>query len=126
VGLGDGLIVGIAQAFALLPGVSRSGSTITASLFLGMERASAARFSFLLGIPAIAGAGLLETLHLLRAGMPPEERLVFAVGMASAALAGFLAIAFLLQFLQRYSTRLFVAYRIVLGGLLLLWILLAR
>ncbi|MCX7624032.1 MAG: undecaprenyl-diphosphatase UppP [Thermomicrobium sp.] len=121
----DGLAIGVAQAFALLPGVSRSGSTITAGLFRGLDRASAARFSFLLGIPAIVGAGALEVVELGRHGLPPEERAVFLVGVASAAVTGFLAIAFLLRFLQRRSTLVFVVYRLAFG-LLLLGMVLAR
>lgn len=115
----DGIVVGLAQALALLPGVSRSGSTITAGLFLGLRREAAARFSFLLGVPAIAGAGLLEGVKLLQAGLPAEERVIFAAGTVSAAVVGYLAIAFLLRFLQRYSTMVFVAYRLILGLVLL-------
>ena len=111
----DGIVVGLAQALALLPGVSRSGSTITAGLFLGLRRDAAARFSFLLGVPAVAGAGLLEGIDLLRAGLPAEERLIFAAGTISAAVVGYLAIAFLLRFLQRHSALVFVWYRLVLG-----------
>jgi len=115
----DGILVGLAQALALLPGVSRSGSTITAGLFLGLRREAAARFSFLLGVPAVAGAGLLEGLKLLQVGLPAEERIIFAAGTVSAAVVGYLAIAFLLRFLQRYSTMVFVAYRLILGLVLL-------
>ncbi len=115
----DGVVIGLAQALALLPGVSRSGSTITAGLFLGLRREAAARFSFLLGVPAIAGAGLLEGVKLLQAGLPAEERVIFAAGTISAAVVGYLAIAFLLRFLQRYSTMVFVAYRLILGLVLL-------
>ncbi|ACM06101.1 undecaprenyl-diphosphatase UppP [Thermomicrobium roseum] len=125
-GLRDGLVVGLAQALALLPGVSRSGSTITASLFLGFARPAAARFSFILGIPAIAGAGLLETLKLVETGLPAEQRVLFVTGVASAAITGFLAIAFLLRFLQRYSTSIFIVYRIALGLVLLLVVSFAR
>jgi undecaprenyl-diphosphatase len=125
-GLRDGLVVGLAQALAPLPGVSRSGSTITASLFLGFARPAAARFSFILGIPAIAGAGLLETLKLVETGLPAEQRVLFVTGVASAAITGFLAIAFLLRFLQRYSTSIFIVYRIALGLVLLLVVSFAR
>ena len=111
----DGIIIGLAQVLAFLPGVSRSGSTIMAGLLLGLRREAAARFSFLLGVPAIAGAGLLEGIDLLRAGFPAEERLVFAAGVTSAAVVGYLAIAILLRFLQRYSTLVFVWYRLVVG-----------
>lgn len=111
--LHDGWWMGVAQAFALLPGVSRSGSTIIAGLLLGFERATAARFSFLLGIPAMLGAGLLEGVQLWRQGFPPEEQVTFLVGTVSATITGFLAIAFLLRFLQRYSVRVFVWYRLL-------------
>jgi undecaprenyl-diphosphatase len=111
----DGVVIGFAQVLAFLPGVSRSGSTITAGLLLGLRREAAARFSFLLGVPAIAGAGLLEGIDLLQAGLPAEERLVFAAGVTSAAVVGYLAIAILLRFVQRYTTLLFVWYRLVVG-----------
>lgn len=124
--LRDGFLVGLAQALALLPGVSRSGSTITASLFLDFQRASAARFSFLLGIPAIGGAGMLETMHLLRTGLPASERTLFLVGMVGSAVTGFLAIAFLLRFLQRHSTGVFVLYRFLLGACILVWLIAVR
>jgi len=126
VGLRDGFLVGVAQALALLPGVSRSGSTITAGLFLGFQRAAAARFSFILGIPAIVGAGMLETMHLLRTGLPASERTLFVVGMAASAVTGFLAIAFLLRFLQRRSTAVFVLYRFLLGVFILVWLVAVR
>lgn len=126
VGLRDGFLVGVAQALALLPGVSRSGSTITAGLFLGFQRAAAARFSFILGIPAIVGAGMLETMHLLRTGLPASERTLFVVGVAASAVTGFLAIAFLLRFLQRRSTGVFVLYRFLLGAFILVWLVAVR
>lgn len=115
----DGLVVGLAQALALLPGVSRSGSTITAALFRGLQRDAAARFSFLLGIPAIVGAGVFETRSLLETGLAPGEEQVFLAGMATAAIVGYLAIAFLLRYLRTRSTMIFVVYRLGLGMLLL-------
>jgi undecaprenyl-diphosphatase len=116
----DGLLVGAAQALALLPGVSRSGSTLTASLFDGWERSAAARFSFLLGIPAITLVGLVE----LRAAIasPVNGGLVpTLVGVLSAAVVSWLAITWLLRFLQRHSTWLFVAYRLLFGLVILLF-----
>ena len=115
----DGLVVGLAQALALLPGVSRSGSTITAALFRGLQRDAAARFSFLLGIPAIVGAAVFETRSLLETGLAPGEEQVFLAGMATAAIVGYLAIAFLLRYLRTRSTMIFVVYRLGLGMLLL-------
>lgn len=117
----DGVLVGLAQALALVPGVSRSGSTLTASLFDGWERASAARFSFLLGLPAITLAGLVELKGALEA--PANGGLVpLLVGILSAAVVSWLAIAWLLRFLQRHSTWIFVAYRLAFGVAILLWL----
>ncbi|MBC1262176.1 undecaprenyl-diphosphate phosphatase [Synechococcus sp. BSF8S] len=117
----DGLLVGIAQALAVIPGVSRSGSTLTASLFDGWQRAAAARFSFLLGIPAITLAGLVELKSAFTEGasLGPVPLLI---GIASAALVSWLAIAWLLRFLQTHSTWIFVIYRLVFGLVLLLWV----
>jgi undecaprenyl-diphosphatase len=115
IGLGDALIVGCAQAFALLPGVSRSGSTITAGLFTGLSRPVAARFSFLLGVPIVMAAGLVEMIDLAREGIPAGERGVFVAGVLTAAIVGYIAIAGLMRFLQHRSVDVFVIYRIVLG-----------
>ena len=116
----DGLIVGFAQALALIPGVSRSGSTLTASLFDGWQRADAARFSFLLGVPAISLAGLVELnqAFLVNAEAGP---LPLLTGIVSAAVVSWLAIDWLLKFLQRHSTWIFVAYRLMFGAALLAW-----
>lgn len=116
----DGLIVGFAQALALIPGVSRSGSTLTASLFDGWQRADAARFSFLLGVPAISLAGLVELnqAFLVSAEAGP---LPLITGIVSAAVVSWLAIDWLLKFLQRHSTWIFVAYRLMFGAALLAW-----
>jgi undecaprenyl-diphosphatase len=120
-GLRDALVVGLAQSFALLPGVSRSGSTITAGLFAGMSRPVAARFSFLLGVPIVLGAGLREMLDVARDGIPAGERGVFAAGILSAFGVGYLAIAGLIQYLSRHSVDVFVVYRVVVGlGMLML------
>ena len=117
----DGLLVGLAQALALIPGVSRSGSTLTASLFDGWNRSDAARFSFLLGIPAISIAGLVELKEAfsqpLAGGVLP-----LLVGIASSAVVSWLAIAWLLRFLQNHSTWWFVGYRLFFGLALLLWL----
>ena len=118
--LRDGVLVGLAQALALVPGVSRSGSTLTASLFDGWDRAAAARFSFLLGIPAITLAGLVELKDALHqsanGGVVPT-----LVGVVAAAVVSWLAIAWLLRFLQRNSTWIFVGYRLLFGLVLLIW-----
>nr|WP_259721942.1 undecaprenyl-diphosphate phosphatase [Synechococcus sp. CS-1328] len=117
----DGVVVGLAQALALIPGVSRSGSTLTAALFDGWQRPAAARFSFLLGIPAITLAGLAEIKGALEA--PAGGGLVpMLLGILSAALVSWLAIAWLLSFLQRHSTWIFVGYRLLFGLFLLQWV----
>jgi undecaprenyl-diphosphatase len=117
----DGLLVGLAQTLALIPGVSRSGSTLTASLFDGWERAAAARFSFLLGIPAITLAGLVELKSAFAEGASLGP-VPLVVGIVSATLVSWLAIAWLLRFLQNHSTWVFVGYRLVFGFFLLVWV----
>ena len=119
----DGLIVGLAQMLALIPGVSRSGSTLTASLFDGWQRADAARFSFLLGVPAISIAGIVE-LNQAFAVSAETGPWPLLTGIVSAAVVSWLAIDWLLKFLQRHSTWIFVAYRLLFGVVLLVWWLL--
>jgi undecaprenyl-diphosphatase len=119
----DAAIVGIAQALALFPGVSRSGITIAAGLFLGMERAAAARFSFLMAVPIIAGAGLWKARTLTGAGLEGARVDQLVVGMTASAISGFVAIWFLLAFLRRNSTAVFIAYRVVLAGLVFVFLL---
>ena len=116
----DGVVVGLAQVLALIPGVSRSGSTLTASLFDGWQRADAARFSFLLGIPAITIAGIVELKDAFAASAAAGP-LPLIVGILSAAVVSWLAIDWLLKFLQRNSTWIFVAYRLLFGVVLLAW-----
>ncbi|GAB1542357.1 undecaprenyl-diphosphate phosphatase [Scytonema sp. NUACC21] len=115
--MSDGISMGFAQAMALLPGVSRSGSTLTAGLFIGLERATAARFSFLLGIPAITLAGLVELKGVLEAGV--GDMLPLIVGTISSAVFSYLAIAGLLRFLKTRSTWVFIWYRLVFGIVIL-------
>ena len=119
----DGLIVGLAQMLALIPGVSRSGSTLTASLFYGWQRADAARFSFLLGVPAISISGIVE-LNQAFAVSAETGPWPLLTGIVSAAVVSWLAIDWLLKFLQRHSTWIFVAYRLLFGAVLLVWWLL--
>ncbi len=115
VGWRDAILIGLAQAAALLPGVSRSGATITAGLFLGLERATAARFSFLLATPIVAGAGLKKVYDVAKAGLSSGDQAAFVVGFLAAAVSGYLCIAFLLRYLQKNSTLVFVWYRVGLG-----------
>lgn len=121
-GLWDAIIVGFAQVLALMPGASRSGSTIMGGLFAGQTRETAARFSFLLSIPAITASGLLElreAWHIL----PDESFVPLLVGTIVAGVVGYLAIWFLMSFLKKNTTGIFIAYRIILGIviLVLLW-----
>ena len=121
----DALIVGCAQAFALLPGVSRSGSTITAGLFRNMTREAAVRFSFLLSTPLIAGAALLKAHELRKEGLPAEMHMPFLLGVLVSAVVGYVAIAWLIRYLQSNSLKVFIVYRIVVGviviGLAFMW-----
>ncbi len=116
----DGVTMGVAQALALIPGVSRSGSTLTAGLFINLERAAAARFSFLLGIPAITIAGLVELKGVLETNLTSDAIFPLIVGTLSAAVFSYLAIAWLIKFLQKRSTWIFVWYRLVFGVLILI------
>ena len=115
----DALLIGLAQVGALVPGVSRSGSTLTAALALGFTRDEAARFSFLLAIPAVALAGAKELWELHRTHLDAHGWSILAVGIVVGALSAFVAVWGLMRFLERFSTWPFVAYRIGLGVLLL-------
>lgn len=115
----DALMIGIAQAFAVIPGVSRSGSTISTGLLLDMKRDAAARFSFLLSTPIIAGAALVEGRALVRSGLPPEMRAPFALGALVSAIVGYIAIWALIRFLRTRSLMVFVIYRIAVGAAML-------
>jgi undecaprenyl-diphosphatase len=118
--LGSALVIGVAQALALIPGTSRSGVTMTAARFLGFTRPDAARFSFLLGIPAIAGAGVLTVGDALASGEPVTMDAVYCAILTF--FAGLAAIAFLMALVKRVSFLPFVLYRMVLGGFLLVMI----
>ena len=112
-------VIGLCQALALIPGCSRSGSTIMGGLFVGLKREDAAHFSFLLGLPAIGASGLLEFLDLLEGGLAGEGLLNIGIAVLAAAVSGYWSIGFLLRFLQRHGTYAFVAYRILLGAVIL-------
>jgi undecaprenyl-diphosphatase len=116
----DTIIIGLAQALALVPGVSRSGSTITAGLFVGLARPAAARYSFLLGAPVTLLAGLVEIGRVVRAGFPPDQLLPFLVGTVSSAVVGYFCIKYLLRYLQSRTTAIFIVYRLVLGVVVLI------
>ncbi|WAS06013.1 undecaprenyl-diphosphate phosphatase [Gloeomargaritales cyanobacterium VI4D9] len=114
----DGFWVGCAQAVALIPGVSRSGATLTGGLLLGFDRPAAARFSFLLGIPALFLAGIVEFATEIQ--FTTESLVSVILGTLSAFVFSYLAIDFLLKFLQHHSTRIFIIYRIVLGVIIII------
>ena len=120
----DALAIGLAQALALFPGISRSGVTLAAGLFLGMKREAAARFAFLMGTPIIAGAGLWKVRDLLDGSAGAFDPVVLLAGMFAAALSGLFAIGFLLRYLRNHSTDVFSLYRVVaaavFAGLILL------
>ncbi len=115
--LRDAVLVGLAQAMALIPGTSRSGSTMTMARFLGYERVEAARFSFLLAIPAVAGAGLLAALDLAEASA--QMQIDAAVTGAFTFVAALVTMVFLMNFLKKASMLVFVLYRVALGAALL-------
>ena len=119
--LRDALIVGVAQVGALIPGVSRSGSTLTAALFRGFTREEAARFSFLLGIPAIALAGLHEVVTLIHAHLDGQGWFILLIGLVVGTLSSFAALWGLMRILERFSTWPFILYRILLG-VVVLWV----
>lgn len=110
------ITIGLMQCLALIPGVSRSGITITAALMLGFTRESAARFSFLISLPIVAGAALLKTVHLFKHGIPPGEGLPMLVGIIFSAVTGYISVAFLLRFVQKQNLSPFVWYRVIVGG----------
>jgi undecaprenyl-diphosphatase len=116
--------IGLAQAAALVPGVSRSGATITLGLFLGLRREEAARFSFLMTVPIIAGAGSLQLAEVVSEGMGPSEAVMFGAGFVSSAVVGYLAIKFFLSFVAHHSLRAFAYYRFALAAVVAVLLLL--
>lgn len=119
VSLKDAMLVGLAQVGALIPGVSRSGSTLTAALFLDLKREEAARFSFLLGLPAIFLAGVKEFHELYKAHLSLEGWMILAVGLVVASISAFVAIWSLMKYLERFSSWIFVFYRFFIGVFLI-------
>lgn len=113
--LTDAILIGLAQAVAIIPGVSRSGATITAGLWRGLDRMNAARFSFLLSTPIIAGAALLKLPVLFKSELSPA----LLTGIVASAVSGFFAIKYLLKFLEKYGYKVFFWYRLALGGIII-------
>ena len=122
-GFSEAVGIGFAQAAALVPGVSRSGATITLGLFLGLRREEAARFSFLMSVPAIAGAGLSQLAEVVSEGMDAWGALMFGAGFVSAAVVGYLAIKFFLRFVVHHSLRAFAYYRFGLAAVVVMLLL---
>jgi undecaprenyl-diphosphatase len=117
-GVSDALAVGFAQVLALIPGSSRSGSTIMGGLFAGLTRETAARFSFLLSIPAIAASGALELKEAMHK-LPPGTQLPLIVATIVSGMVGYASIWFLLRFLRTHSTGVFIFYRLLVGTVIL-------
>jgi undecaprenyl-diphosphatase len=124
-GMKDAVSVGLAQCLALIPGSSRSGSTIMAALFVGETRETAARFSFLLSIPAIAASGLLELKEALHK-LPDGSLMNLAVGTMVSGVVGYLSIWFLLRFLRTHTTGVFIGYRLIVGGAILILLFMGK
>lgn len=117
----DAVVVGLAQCIALIPGASRSGTTITGGLFMGLNRETAARFSFLLSIPAVFGSGLLEFYQSLNY-ITTDSLITLMIATVVSAISGYASIAFLLKFLKTRTTIIFVVYRIILGVVILFFV----
>jgi undecaprenyl-diphosphatase len=121
VGVARAVVIGLAQTLALVPGTSRSGITLSAGLFTGLDRSTAARFAFLLGLPITVAAGLLETVEIARTELTPEVLGELALGVGTSFASGLAAISFLVAYLRRRTLLVFVVYRIALG-VVLLWL----
>jgi undecaprenyl-diphosphatase len=119
INFGDAMTVGVLQAFAVVPGVSRSGITIAGGLFRNLTREAAARFSFLLSTPIIAGAALLKLHHVMKEGLPPGMAMPFLVGILVSAVVGYATIAWFIRYLGMKTLTVFIVYRIVFGILVL-------
>lgn len=118
---GEAAVIGCAQALALVPGVSRSGATIATGMAFGLRRDEAARFSFLLGVPAILAAAASEGLPLLKVGLGRDEAWLFAVGALTSAVVGYFTVKYFIRFLGRHSLAPFAWYRLALAALFVTW-----
>jgi undecaprenyl-diphosphatase len=116
------LAIGIAQSVALIPGVSRSGITIATGMALGLRREAAARFTFLMSIPAILAAAAKEALELRHVALAPGDGMLFVVGLTTSAVVGYLTVKFFIRFLASHSLDVFAWYRVALAGVTFLWI----
>ncbi len=123
---GEALGLGVAQTVALVPGVSRSGAVLTVAMLCGLRRDRAARFAFLLGIPAIVAAAGRAALELVGQGLPPGTPMLFLAGISSSALVGYLTVKYFIRYLARYSLDAFAVYRLLLASALLVWMVQGR
>lgn len=122
----DAVLMGISQCLALIPGTSRSGITITAGLFMGLERAAAARFALLMGIPTIIIAGLVELTEVFEQGWSQAQTMPIIIGTVTTFIFSYLSVVGLIRYLQRQNTWVFVWYRVIFGALILLGVMLNR
>ena len=122
-GYGEAIAIGCAQALALIPGISRSGSTLTLALFLNVERASAARFVFLMSLPAVVAAGAKEAFDLREAGMANLPVTILAVGLVVSAIVGYVTVKYFVRYLAHHSLEVFAYYRFVLAAFTVFWLL---
>jgi len=120
---GQSVLIGFAQAIALIPGISRSGITMTAAMALNFKREEAARFSFLISLPVIFGAGLMKLFDFTAADFTVPQILTFSIGFLTSGVVGFIVIKYLLKFLQNHSLAVFGWYRIALAIILLIWLM---
>lgn len=121
-GYGEAVLIGIAQAAALAPGVSRSGATLTMGMLLHLERASAARFVFLMSLPAIVAAAVKEGLDVAEVGLGGLPVTLMAVGLVTSAMVGYITVAFFVRYLARHSLTVFAYYRFVLAAITVFWL----
>jgi undecaprenyl-diphosphatase len=119
----DAVLIGCAQSAALIPGMSRSGSTITMGLFRGVRRDAAARFTFLLAIPAMLAAAAKEGLEVMKIDLPPGSASLFVIGTVVSAVVGYLTIKYFLRFLASHRLDVFAAYRLALAAVTVVWLL---
>jgi undecaprenyl-diphosphatase len=121
--LPEAFLIGCAQALALVPGVSRSGATLTVALLLGLRRADSARFIVLLAIPAILGAAVSEAPKVLKAGLGADGATLFLIGIISSAIVGYIAVKWFVRYLASHSLDVFAWYRLALAAAVAVWIL---
>jgi undecaprenyl-diphosphatase len=122
-GFGEAIAIGCAQALALIPGISRSGSTLTLALFLNVERASAARFVFLMSLPAVIAAGAKEAIDLREVGLASLPVTILAVGLVVSAIVGYITVKYFVRYLAHHSLEVFAYYRFVLAAFTVMWLL---